>query len=221
MSKTFRQWVFFTMVCVAAGFMVNAMCASLGATSEETRNQVRMTVDFTVLPVVMPDGSEIQPEAADTPDAASAETAAADQALPEPETEAAPMETPTPPEAGLVEQAKPTPPPAAAGPGVVKSVSLEETGDGFTVTVATDREVKDTSYLNLANPRRLVLDLRGNWTYRGRNVIRSSGAVKHIVIGEHKDRFRMVVHFRKPPAGNVEPQFKPTENKLHVMVPLP
>lgn len=58
MSKPFRQWILFAAVLLVVGVMVSAMTASLGVTAETVRHEVRMPVDFTVLPVVLPDGSE-------------------------------------------------------------------------------------------------------------------------------------------------------------------
>ncbi|AMK09859.1 AMIN domain-containing protein [Pseudodesulfovibrio indicus] len=217
MSKTFRQWVLLLAVCAAAGLSVFPPAAR-GA--DEPRSQVRMTVDFTVLPVVLPDGSEspampAQPESAEesADNGQEADVPVAPEPAPEaqaaPETEAAPA-------------IQPAPEPAPAGPGQILSVSLEETGAGPRLAIATDREVADTSYFNLDDPKRLVVDLKGQWNHKGSSVIRSDGpTVLHVVMGEHPDRFRLVIYFRTPPEGALEPTITRSENELIVAVPLP
>lgn len=222
MSKTFRRWVLILAVCAAAGLSAHP---SPAGTQGGPRSQVRMSVDFTVLPVVLPDGSEAPAMPAANPDqgaGTSPDTPASEIPAPEiPAREAAASETPAP-EANGAPEAVETPAPPPAGPGQILSVDLEETGSGIKLVIATDREVEDNSYFNLDNPRRLVVDLPGKWTRKGGNVIRSEGpAVQHVVMGEHPDRFRLVVHFRTPPEGDLEPTFTRTENELFVAVPLP
>lgn len=228
MSKTFRRWVLILAVCAAAG--LSAHPSPAGAEGGP-RSQVRMSVDFTVLPVVLPDGSEAPAMPAAAPDQGG-ETSPAPPApeMPAPEApaqEAAASETPAPeaqnaPEAKTAPETAEAPEPAPAGPGQILSVNLEETGSGIRLVIATDREAPDASYFNLDEPRRLVVDLPGKWTRKGGNVIRSEGpAVQHVVMGEHPDRFRLVVHFRTPPEGDLEPTFTRAENELFVAVPLP
>ncbi|MCJ2165450.1 MULTISPECIES: AMIN domain-containing protein [unclassified Pseudodesulfovibrio] len=210
MSRTFKQWVLFITACVAVGFMVSAMSASLGTTKDEVRNQLRMTVDFTVLPMVLPDGQTPSDTPPDTPVVTA----------PEPAQESTVPPEVIPPETSE-NKTEPSPEPATGDTGGhIKSISLEETPLGFTLKLVADGSISDTTYLNLTDPRRLVIDLRGNWQYRGKNVIRSDGAVKHVVIGEHSDRLRMVIHFRRLPAASVEPQFKANGNELFILVPL-
>jgi hypothetical protein len=110
--------------------------------------------------------------------------------------------------------------PVASGKGEVRKVTVESTNKRFVITVYCDRPVGDTSYLNLDNPKRFVLDLRQPWIHNARNVIRSSkGVVKHVVTGNHSDRFRLVVHFRTPPKGRLVPRIFRDGNKLVVVVP--
>lgn len=216
MSKTFRQWVLFVVVATAAVFMTCAAYATSGQTGDEVRNEVRMSVDFTVLPVL--ETEDMEPAA--QPDAQ--EQTAADS--PAPDT-GADVETAAPQPEPESAEAKPEPEPTAApaapaaGTGQVASVTFQETPRNFILTIATDRPVGDTSYLNLNNPRRLVIDLLGKWNYRGRNVLRSEGVIKHVVIGEHKDRLRLVAHYRADRADRAEPQFTREGNKLYVSVP--
>jgi hypothetical protein len=249
MSRTFGQWFRFLGACVAVGFLVSTMYASLGATrggeaGDDVRNEVRMEVDFTVLPVVLPDGSEtvppMDPDAIDGESTLPPESAVPQQAVMEPPKPApvpepsptpapAPASSPAPspaPEPAPAPAPEPAPasapaPVAKTGPGTIRSVSLDESADGFTITVRADREVGDTSYMNLDNPRRLVIDLRAGWKLATRNVVRSKGVVKHIVIGEHPDRLRMVVHFNTAPKDRLTPSFSRTGTALEIRVESP
>jgi hypothetical protein len=235
MSISFRHWFLFLASCAMAGLIAVALSARPAPAQDEApdgvRNEVRMDVDFTVLPKVMPDGSE-----------APASSAAPDEEPLTPETDLpgtadaaapAPAETPAEDSAPPAAEATPAPTPAPAeqtevpaistakGPGVIRSVALDETSQGFAIKVVADRPVGQATFMNLNNPRRLVVDIPGKWSHRGGNVLRSEGAVKHLVIGLHPDRFRMVVHFRTPPKGNLTPEFRKAGDELHVLVALP
>jgi hypothetical protein len=237
MSNTFRHWFLFPAACAMAGLLALALTArpglaqgqAPGGARNEMRNEVRMDVDFTVLPSVLPDGSEapassaappeepltpepVLPDAADA--APSSEEPAANS--PAPAAEARPTPKPAPAEQAEIPAVSP-----AKGPGVIRSVALDETAQGFTLKVVTDRPVGRTAIMNLDNPRRLVVDLLGKWSHRGGNVLRSEGVVKHVVMGEHPDRFRMVVHFRTPPKRALKPEIRTAGDELHVLVSLP
>ena len=232
MSKTFRQWVLFLAICAVAGFMVDTLFALPGTAGDEARNEVRMTVDFTVLPIVLPDGTEAPAEPAPVPEDNADQAAPAAEAPKAPEAPADMAEEAVAAgEAPVAEPApvatKPAPAPTAkavdepAGTGQIRSITLDETGLGFSLMIVTDRAVGDTDVMHLTNPRRLVIDLKGKWNHKGANVLRSEGAVEYVVLGEHPDRFRMVVHFRTPPKGKLDPEIKKAGNELHVLVPMP
>ena len=210
-----------------------------GSLADDGGDQVRMAVDPTVLPLVGPDG-EIPAAAEGAPAAepASAEPASAPEPSPVPESAQAPESAPEPASAPAPKPApapaaapKPMPEPAPAAAavpvpagkaGAITAVALKSEADGFVLTITADRPVGDTSYLNLENPRRLVVDLRQPWVLRTRNVVRAdSGAVRHVVAGEHPDRLRFVVHFRKAPAGKIDPEFTRSGNTLTVRVAMP
>lgn len=127
----------------------------------------------------------------------------------------------TPAPEALTEQVV-TPAPVGVGKGAVTKVTMESTDKQLVLTVFCNRPVGDTTYMNLSNPKRLVVDLREPWTLKARNVIRvKSGAVKHVVMGSHPDRLRLVVHFRTPPKGRLAPTFQRIGNKLIVTADLP
>ena len=228
------------------------LCA--GPAHAQGESIVRMAVDPTVLPPVLP--PEGMDKGVETPPAAAKPSAAAQAGSPEktvpgeadlaPEgTTPAPSAKPEPPIVTVVEpplesapkeapaqEAKPAPQPPAAKPapaqaakpipgvpGTVRRVTLTSTDHGFTLTLACDRPVGDTTYMNLASPRRLVVDLRQPWKLGTRNVARAAtGMVRHVVAGEHPDRLRFVVHFRTPPKGALSPEFRRVGNTLTVTV---
>ncbi|EGB15756.1 hypothetical protein DND132_2553 [Pseudodesulfovibrio mercurii] len=217
MFKTFRHWFLFLAVCAAVVPAVAALSSRPAAAQDEARHEVRMGVDFTVLPVVLPDGTEAPATPAEPP-------------LDQPETVPAPEAAGPAPDAPQPDQqakdaaAGQAEIPALApvgGEGVIRAVTLDETALGFSITVVADRPVGEASIMHLDNPIRLVVDLPGAWRYRGGNVLRSEGAVKHLVLGEHPDRFRMVVHFRTPPKKRLEPDLQTAGNELHVLVAVP
>ena len=206
-----------------------------GALADDGAAQVRMAVDPTVLPLVGPDGEQAPAEsappaetAAEPAPAPGSEPESAKAAEPAPASAAesapspAPAPKPTPKPAPAPEpEAKPAPVPAGKS-GAITAVALKSDADGFVLTITADRPLGDTSYLNLAYPRRLVIDLRQPWTLRTRNVIRAQGgAVRHVVAGEHPDRLRFVVHFRKVPGGKIDPEFTRSGNTLTVRVAMP
>jgi hypothetical protein len=231
MSNTFRHRFLFLAACAMAGLVAAALSARPAPAQDKApdgvRNEVRMDVDFTVLPRVLPDGAEAPASSAAPPAAPDEEPL-----VPEPDLADAPGPgTPAPaePTAPVGKAPAPAPPPPAPvpalthaqGTGVIRSVVLDETGQGFSLTVVADRPVGRVSFMNLNNPRRLVVDVLGKWRHKGGNVLRSEGAVKHVVMGEHPDRFRMVVHFRTPPRKNLAPEIRKVGDELHVLVPLP
>jgi len=222
MSKTVGERIVLSAIICLVGLGIVFIHVQTGSTSS-TREvpEVRMSVDPTVLPLVQPPGAPVeenQPVEAmsDAEESETAETAV--EIVPE----VAPV--PPVPEAKSEQKAKPKPlpiPVAKAGKGAVTGLKLDTTPTGFYITVTCDRAVGDTSYMNLSNPERLVIDLRQPWTLKARNVVRAAdGPVKHIVVGAHPDRLRFVIHFRTPPKIKLVPQFVREGNRLIVRVDL-
>jgi hypothetical protein len=234
MSISFRHWFLFLAASAMVGLVAVALSARPAPAQDKApagvRNEVRMDVDFTVLPTVLPDGSEAPASSAAPPEEPLSPEpdlpGAAGTATPAPAEEPAPAvapaaQAPQAPEsapAGRAEVPAITP---VKGPGAIRSVALDETARGFAIKVVADRPVGRAEFMNLDNPRRLVVDILGKWSHRGGNVLRSEGAVKHLVMGEHPDRFRMVVHFRTPPKKALAPEIRKAGNELHVLVALP
>lgn len=217
---------------VAACLLVPVM----GMTQKSPSNQVRMEVDPTVLPPVTADGmllepAESQEQRESVVEGDSGKLAFENNLAPDsmtPDTKPVPKSAPPVAKAAEKKVAPKVKPAAKAKPvvrapkdpalgGVVKKIALRSTDDDFAVTITAKGPVGDTTYLNLSNPRRLVIDLRGPWKLGTKNVVRSAtGMVKHIVVGVHKDRVRLVLHFRKPPTSRLEPKFERIGNKLVV-----
>lgn len=115
-----------------------------------------------------------------------------------------------------------TPTPPGVGKGTVTKVDIESLKDGFVMTVHCTRPVGDTSYINLRNPRRLVVDLREPWFLKaGYRIKAQGGVVKQVITGTHPDRLRLVIYFNKSFKGNLTPEFVRTGNKLIVSATLP
>ncbi|BCS89272.1 hypothetical protein PSDVSF_25140 [Pseudodesulfovibrio sediminis] len=180
-----------------------------------------MPVDFTVLPKVLPDGSEAlmsEDTTAATADQTNttaapeqdgqedrqAETPPADSAAPAPEADTTPA---------LVEIKEST-------PGTISTTSTSEDPDTFVLTLKATAPVADMAYMNLSDPKRLAVDLLGIWTFKGDNVIRTNGVVKHVVVGEHADKLRLVIYFNTSPKGKLQPVFTQKGDNVTISVPL-
>ena len=199
---------------VVTGLTIFVLHAGLGMAVEESGCQVRRAVDPTVLPTLNPD--QLPPPAPLKPEP---EPADSKTAKPEPQIKPEPVASPAP---GPGQKADPEPKADAATPGIINSIGLDSSANGFSITIQANRPVGDTTYINLSSPRRLVIDLREKWTSKTDNVIRSkTGPVRHIVIGDHPDRLRLVVHFRTPPDGRLNPEFERKGNSLKVSATIP
>lgn len=240
MSVPGRKRMLLTAIVLLAGLMGFILHAGQGRTGAGVdANGVRMSVDPTVLPpITTEETASAQQSAAETEenqemaassDSAekpeSAEPTAASEVEETPKAESA-QQAEAAPKAEAPSESRPNPParPSATSPaaGAIRNVTLESSDKAFVITVTCSRPVGDTTYMNLNNPKRLVIDLRQPWVLQAKNVVRvPEGAVKHLVIGKHPDRTRLVVHFRTPPKGRLSPQFVRTGNTLVVTTPLP
>lgn len=190
-----------------------------GSTSADVENGgVRMAVDPTVLPPILPPGQkeeQVADEDGSRPQDEEAATAQSDDSVAspskaEPNVSSKPQEKPRPKSV----QKK--------GRGAIEDIDVVVADTSLTITVTCDRPVGATSYMNLDNPRRLVIDLRQPWVLEKKNVIRiNRSGVKYVVLGEHPDRLRLVVHFLKPFRQRLAPQFSRQGNKLIVTANLP
>lgn len=218
MSKKSGKWAILLGLCVAIAFIASTTFVPSGDAETPVRNELRMSVDFTILPMVLPDGTETPAQSAENQGLGEPEVITLPE---EPQAVATPDQKPIKPQPEVTE---PTPPvvkeQTPQTPGKVKSVAVKETDTGFTITIQTDRPVADTSYINLTTPRRLVFDLIGSWKYHNANVIRLDGSVKYVVVGEHPDRLRLVIHFRTPPANAIKPTVNTTDTTLTATVAL-
>lgn len=98
--------------------------------------------------------------------------------------------------------------PTEASAGLlVGDIRLEFQPNQVVVHVATNAPVERVTHFNMAAPRKLALDLRGQWRKKGGVVLRyDTGPVKVAVVGEHPDRLRLSLEFRQ---GAVRPEVSP------------
>jgi hypothetical protein len=86
----------------------------------------------------------------------------------------------------------------------------------------TNAAPEHVTWFNLAEPRKLAVDLRGEWHKKGDRVFRfDTGPVKNIIVGEHPDRLRLAVEFRDGAAQpDVEPKIVTGPDGVTVTIPL-
>lgn len=122
----------------------------------------------------------------------------------------------------------PAPAPAAAPVALpaqglwVGGVEVEYRESAVLLRLATTGPVERVTWFNVAEPRRLACDLRGQWRKKGPAVIRfETGPVKHIIVGEHPDRLRLSLEFREGAVAPViEPKIEQGERTLSLTIPL-
>lgn len=111
---------------------------------------------------------------------------------------------------------------APAGIGIVRDMQMAVRDGVFVLRVVTDRPVGVVTHLNFKNPRRLAVDLMGNWRRPGKAAISAAdGPVKAVRVGEHPDRLRLVLDFRDGASGaDVVPEIAKTPDGLTVAFPV-
>lgn len=126
-------------------------------------------------------------------------------------------------------------PPAPAGPRVATPLPTEGLWAGdvdvefqeraVVLHVATSAQAERITWFNLADPagpRKLALDLRGQWRKKGPSVLRfDTGPVKAVVAGEHEDRLRLSVEFRDGAvAPALDPRIESDPHGASITIPL-
>lgn len=219
MTESARRNILITIVgAVILGVLIMTLRSGM-ADTDPTTNEVRQTVDPTVLPPVE------NPMAKARSAEAQPQTTSSEAVTEEPldsETLVAETEPSSEPAAATEKSnAEPDPAPKPEGVGTVTKLDAAIDGKMLIMTVTCDRPVGDTTYLNLDNPRRLVVDMRQPWTLKAPNVVRlKNGPVKHIVAGNHPDKLRLVIHFNQPLKAKLTPEFQRKGNRLIVFIPL-
>lgn len=102
--------------------------------------------------------------------------------------------------------------------GALKNIAFQDTGEGFKVEIRTNAPIGEYRPACLLSPSRMVIDLMGNWKNPGKNVYETgNGVLKKIVVGEHRDRLRVVMHLQ----GNVrlDPIISQSGNELVLEAP--
>jgi len=100
------------------------------------------------------------------------------------------------------------------------AVSFEP--QGVVLRAATNQAVEHVTWFNQAEPRKVAVDLRGQWRKIGQHVLRfETGPVKNLIIGEHEDRLRLALEFRDGAiAPDVTPVIDPESGGVTVRIPL-
>lgn len=194
---------------------------------EESGNTVRMSVDTHIIELEDPAKAPqlVQPEEDDKQASSDkqaepespgpeAEVGQADAAEPKAKVGTAPKKAP---KSTVVPAKKPV---RVTRDGTIRKLGLEVKKDGsFAIHAAGTAPIGQVVYVWLENPGRFVVDILGSWDLRTRNVVRiKQGAVKHMVAGEHKDKLRLVVHFRTPPVAMKKPVIRKDGTQVAVTV---
>ena len=82
--------------------------------------------------------------------------------------------------------------------GSVTKVSFSCKSEKASVEVALSADAGRVRWFNLAKPRRLVLDIYGEWQNKAKSLYRLKDCpVQKIVLGEHPDKIRIVVYLNE------------------------
>ncbi|SOB58439.1 conserved exported protein of unknown function [Pseudodesulfovibrio profundus] len=228
--RIFRSFSFCAILLMAGMGVCVPAVVSHAADSDMSR--VRMEVDPTVLPPIQPPNlpekanAESDDKADNGSDAAESAPAAAEGINAEGnKAKEAKVEDPTvdvksdSEAADAGESAPAVEVKALAGPGTVDSIDVDIAKGRVVLHLHTDKKDVETSSFNLQSPRRLVVDVLGEWRYDKENVLRlESDAIKHVVIGSHPDKLRLVIHFRSD-IEDVVPLIKQEESGLRITIP--
>ncbi len=101
------------------------------------------------------------------------------------------------------------------------AVSLEE--HAVVIRADTNKTADHVTWFNHNEPRKLAIDLHGQWRMKCRDsVLRfAAGPIKNLIIGQHEDRVRLAVEFREGVvAPDLTPKVEPQTAGLVVTIPL-
>lgn len=107
--------------------------------------------------------------------------------------------------------------------GTLDVLEFTHTETEFLARLQTSSEVGRVTYFWLDKPSKLVVDLRGKWSYEVPRVTDFiSGFVGQVVLGRHTDRLRLVFNFRDPKEKKgPSPQLIHTPQGLDIVVTNP
>ena len=183
--------------------------------------QVTRPADMTIIPLDATLLYDKKNEEAEPSPAAKPTTKPALKPAPKPEPKPEPAVTTAKPAAKPA--AKPEAKPAATGPGRAGPITAVMDGTTLVITIPTSRPPGKMESQTVFGPKRLALDLPGSWDQQGKgNVIRlNNDLIKHVVVGEHPDKLRLVVHFTaENDTREAKPQFESTDTGVTVRIPL-
>lgn len=99
-----------------------------------------------------------------------------------------------------------------------KSVTVTHSNKSVRLVITTKAPVKEFSSFSLASPDRFIVDIPGQWTYRGdTKVTVKNGILKNVRTGEHPDKLRVVLDLKKRPAS--PPQVNAISGGLQIVIP--
>lgn len=220
MTKALGERLVLAIITCLLGAGITILSFRPAATMDKsTPNEIRMRVDPTVLPTVLPPDERTQAKESTEPNDLAKEKDS-DKISPIPQKDS-PTKKNVPVTATNTAKADPIPK-TMNHTGSVTGLALQQTSTNCTLTVTSDQPVGDTSYINLTNPKRLVVDLHQPWQLKTNNVIRAEqGSVKYVVVGTHPDRLRFVFHFRTQSEGQMTPSISKQGSKTIISVDLP
>ncbi|MFW5837795.1 MAG: AMIN domain-containing protein [Desulfovibrionaceae bacterium] len=110
--------------------------------------------------------------------------------------------------------------PAAEAPGAgvarVRVPGYSPDGRRFTVRVLAQQDIPAATSFVLSDPPRIVVDVQGAWTCPDKPLYRvGPGVVKTVVVGEHPDRLRLVLHLIE---GAATPEYSVERSGAEVVV---
>ncbi len=108
------------------------------------------------------------------------------------------------------------------GRGQVISISPSDKPEEFVLTIKTNAPVRNAKSFYLADPPRFVVDIPGQWEYKGRNTLSGkSSIVNKIRIGKHKDKLRIVIDLTPGSVNRLRgrPEVKTASNGAFVVIP--
>ena len=109
------------------------------------------------------------------------------------------------------------------GLGELMDLNFTHSPEQFLARLTTTEEVGMVTYFWLENPAKLVVDLRGKWSYSTRRVTDFiDGFIKQLVLGGHPDRLRLVFIFSDPKTlKGKSPELIRTPEGLDILIDAP
>ena len=103
----------------------------------------------------------------------------------------------------------------------VEKMVMELAGDTVLIHLMTNSPVQKSRFF-FTSTGKLVVDITGRWHKKGPSKLEfAEGPVADIVTGEHADKFRVVLRWKKQPENKVLPILQVTDAGMSIIVPVP